>query len=280
MRGARQLVRLGLAGVVTLLAPSPAGAEDNVHTCIDASTSGQTLRNAGKLVAARQQMIQCARDACPTIVRSHCARWLGEIEGMIPSIVVRAQDAAGADLVDARVSIDGAPGKLDGQPVSLDPGPHTVTVSSATGAVQESKVLLVAGDRSRLVTLRFKPERTAAPAAQPSPSARHVPVGAWILGGAGIVALGTGAAFVVAASSQLDQLKSSCSPHCSSAQTQPGRTDSLAGDILLGAGGAALGAALVWAFVFPSVSSDTSTGMQVRIAPLLGGAATSFALRW
>src|ERR1700729_2803743 len=116
-----------------LLSPS-ARAEDTVHVCIAASTAGQTLRKQGKLLAARDQMIACARDACPAIVRSHCARWLSEVDAAIPSVVVRAEDAAAGAAIDARLSIDGRPGKLDGQPVRLDPGEHTLSIENDHGA--------------------------------------------------------------------------------------------------------------------------------------------------
>jgi hypothetical protein len=272
-----------MLSTLLLLAPS-AQAQDTVHACIDASTKGQTLRKSGKLLDARQQMIACARDACPAIVRTHCAGWLGEVEALIPTVVVRAQDATGSDLIDARVAIDGKHGKLDGQPVPLDPGEHEISVQTADGATLDTKVLLVAGEKSRLVTLRL-PARPAAVTAAPTaavagPSTHHVPVGAWFLGGAGVVSLGVGTAFVLAASNQLSMLRSTCSPNCSSAQTQPGRTDSLLGDILLGAGAAGLGAAIVWALAFPSSSSEAAGAAQLQLSPLLGGAMTSVTVRY
>src|ERR1700678_4573205 len=96
-----------------------AKADDTVRVCIAASTDGQTLRKQGRLLAAREEMIACARDACPPIVRSHCARWLSEVDAATPSVVVRAEDPAGADVMGARLFIDGRPGKLDGQAVRL-----------------------------------------------------------------------------------------------------------------------------------------------------------------
>src|SRR5258708_17774735 len=92
---------------VVLFSCCLANAQDVKHECIAASTEGQTLRKDEKLLEARDQILVCARDVCPGIVKSHCARWLTEIEEQIPSIVVRAQNAAGADLTDARLTIDG-----------------------------------------------------------------------------------------------------------------------------------------------------------------------------
>ena len=155
--------------VAALAAASPALADDTVRACIDASTQGQTLRQQGHLLDARDRMIACSRDACPAVVRSHCVRWLGELDNRIPSVVVRAQDGAGTDLFDARVLIDGRPGKLDGRAVSLDPGEHVVTVESGAGRMQE-RVILVEGEASRLVMLR--PGR-ARPGSPPPPPPRR-----------------------------------------------------------------------------------------------------------
>jgi hypothetical protein len=137
MKAFRFAGRLSVAALAALstLAPSPRALADGpggelVRACIASSTNGQTLRNQGKLVAARDEMIACARDACPAIVRSHCARWLTEIDAAIPSVVVRAVDASGADMIGAKLAIDGRAVKLDGQAVRLDPGPHTVAIES------------------------------------------------------------------------------------------------------------------------------------------------------
>jgi hypothetical protein len=268
---------------LALAVPGRARGEDRIHACIDASTNGQTMRKAGKLLAARQEMIACARDACPAIVRSHCAAWLSEVEGMIPTIVVRAQDASGADQVDARVTIDGEPGKLDGQPVPLDPGEHIVTVANPRGATLESRVLLVAGERSRLVALHFPAEHASSPGQPPDAGAHastRVPTGAWILGGAGLAAIGAGAYFAIAASHELNHLDATCSPNCTNAQTAPGRTDQLTDQILFGVGGAAVAVALVWALAFPQRTTPPPAAAQLEITPLPRGAMTALTIRY
>jgi hypothetical protein len=284
----RAIAACGGALTMALTPARTAVAEDAMRACIDASTQGQTLRQQGHLLAARDRMIRCARDACPSVVRSHCARWLGEIDDRLPSVVVRVQDASGADLVDARVLIDGQAGKLDGRAVPLDPGEHVVAVEHG-GARKEERVIVVEGEASRLVMLRLAPSlRASAPEASPAPSLRpfapeaspapapssratRVPLGAWILGGVGLAALGAATYFGLAAKAQLDDLDGSCSPNCSDPQTRPGRADALAFDVLLGASGAALGAAVVWALAFPS---------PVEIQPTAHGGTVSFTLRY
>ncbi len=259
--------------VFPLLLATVARADDTVQACIDASTQGQTLRQQGHLLSARDQMITCASDGCPKVVRSHCARWLGELDDRIPSIIVRAQDATGTDIVDAHVLIDGKAVKVDGRALPLDPGEHVVSLDS-DGLHKEERVILIEGEASRLVELRLAP---AAPASKPveiapaTSASTRVPTAAWILGGVGLVALGGATYFGFAAKGQLDDLNTSCTPHCADSQTQTGRHDALAFDLLVGVGGVAIGAALVWALAFPT---------NVEIEPVSRGALASWTLRY
>jgi len=257
---------------VTVAAPL-ARADDTVRACISASTEGQGLRNRGSLIAAREEMITCARDACPAIVRTHCATWLSEIEAAIPRLVVRAEDAQGLDATTVTLTIDGKPSKLDGQAVRLDPGAHMVVIDDGKGLRREERVLLVQGESSRIVTLRLPAApKPVTPAT--SSSGGGIPLGAWVLGGAGLALLGGATYFGIAAKSELDDLKGLCSPHCTSSQTQTGRTDALLFDGFLASGAAVLVGAVVWALAFPSRADTPTTALQFGIAPTAHGAVT------
>src|SRR6185295_5001517 len=131
-----------------------ARAEDTKRACIAASTLGQTLRDEGKLVDAREQLLRCSREDCPGVVKAYCAEWLADIETQTPSVVVRAMDAAGNDRTDVKTSIDGRPIKLDGKPISLDPGAHIVSVETPEGWRRDQKVLIVVREKSRLLTIQ------------------------------------------------------------------------------------------------------------------------------
>jgi hypothetical protein len=267
------LVVFAAAAAISFSLATPARADDRVQVCIDASTQGQTLRQQGHLLSARDQMIACANDACPKIVRSHCARWLGELDDRIPSVIVRAQDASGTDLVDAHVLIDGKVVKIDGRAIPLDPGEHVVSLDSGA-AHKEEHVILIEGEASRLVEMRLgAPASATKPVDLPPPAATstRVPTAAWILGGVGLVALGGATYFGFAAKGQLDDLNTSCTPHCVDSQTQTGRHDALAFDVLAGVGGVAIGAALVWALAFPT---------NVEIEPVSRGALAAWTLRY
>ncbi len=286
---------LAFAALVSLasLAPS-ARAEDTVRSCIASSTEGQTLRNGGKLLAARAAMLSCARDVCPAVVRSHCARWLAEIEATLPSIVVRAQAPGGEDSLTARVAIDGRPAKLDGRPVQLDPGEHVVTMDAPGSARVEERVLVVAGETARLITLRSPPPGASPPppsgarpvvdasppAPREAPAARSVPTGAWVLGGVGVAALAGSGVFALLANHDLSNLDATCSPHCSASQTSAGRTSATLTYVLLGTGAVAVSGAVVWAIAFPSRAAWPAVGVvpHLTLRPVAGGAVTSFGL--
>src|SRR6185369_11120608 len=82
---------------------------DERRACLEASDKAQQLRDDGKLKAAREQMLICARDACPEAVRKDCSGLLTALEASMPSIVLGAQDANRKDVINVQVSLDGKP---------------------------------------------------------------------------------------------------------------------------------------------------------------------------
>ncbi|HEX3346395.1 MAG TPA: hypothetical protein VHS09_17545, partial [Polyangiaceae bacterium] len=100
---------------------------DEKAVCLDASLKGQTLRNADKLLEARDQFRICAQLQCPSVVQTDCASWLDAVEKNLPTVVLTAKDGAGAALIDVRVTVDGAPltASLDGRSIPMNPGPHS-----------------------------------------------------------------------------------------------------------------------------------------------------------
>lgn len=285
-----------------------ARADNPKKACVSASMDAQTLRNADKLLEARDKLRVCASDPCPAVVKARCAEWLGEVEPRIPSIILRPRDARGTDVLDATVTLDGQPASI-GKPITVDPGEHVVAAQRAGGAAQESKFLVVDGDKSRVLEITFPsaavgtapvPTPASAPASAPS---HGIPLGAWIVGGLGVVSLGASLAFFLSAVNDLNGLRSTCSPSCTSAQTQSGRTAAFVSDLTLGGGIAGVGVAVVWAIVShdgtaggaaskgPSFSScqgelgtaQTCGGVapfQFDVRPVAGGAVTTFGLRY
>jgi hypothetical protein len=255
-------------------------AADVKKECVDASTEGQTSRDAGELLSARDKFVVCSRDACPAVVRSSCANWLSEIDQQVPSIVIRAADASNADITDGNATVDGVQYPLNGKAIPLDPGKHVVVLDTEQGVHLEKTVLLAAGEKSRLIELRVpapagtdganKSDATSPPKAKPSSGG--VPTGAWVLGGLGVVALGSFGFFAVSAKSELTKLEDSCSPGCTDSQTKTGRNNALIADVSLGIGVAALAGAVTWTLLSGSSEEEPKSAAQLTLAPTPNGA--------
>jgi hypothetical protein len=253
-------------------------AADVKKECVDASTEGQTSRDAGELLNARDKFLICSRDACPAVVRSSCASWLSEVDQQLPSIVIRAADAANADITDGSATVDGVKYPLNGKPIPLDPGKHVVIVDTDQGVHLEKKLLLAAGEKSRLIELQVPApaEPEGAKPSEPAPprkpeSSAGVPTGAWVLGGLGVVALGSFGYFALSAKSELGKLEDSCSPGCSDEETKTGRNKALIADISLGVGVAALAGAVTWTLLSGSSEEEPKSSAKLLLAPAPGG---------
>jgi hypothetical protein len=232
-------VALSLAAAMTATAQARAQA---TNACFDAAVAGQELRNAGKLLAANEQFLACVRPSCPEEVVRDCSRWLVELAGVTPSLVFAARDAAGRDLTDVHVVVDqGAPISVsDGRPLPLDPGLHRVRFARAgqDDIVQDIEVR--AGEKNRVVAAQFLSPETPPVAATP---ARSVPVGTWIAGAAGVLALGVFGYFGIRGIGDFQQ--HGCDAGCSAADKSNVTTEFRVADVALGTAVVALGVATV-----------------------------------
>jgi hypothetical protein len=220
---------------------SPVARADTVEACIRASNTGQEQRKAGRLSDAAQQFASCSRASCPALVRRDCARWAEEVDLMMPTVVFAATDAQGGDRSDVRVFVDGGKvlDRLDGRPMPLDPGAHTVRYEAANGIVTTREFDVRVGERNRIVSMRLEapppPRDLAVTASSPS---RPVPVLTWALGGVAMVGLGVAGYFDFSAIGDVNGLRSSCAPRCPS-------SDVSAIDTKYGVAGVALGTSVI-----------------------------------
>ncbi len=217
------------------------------RVCVDIHEKAQELRQAGHLVAARDQLTTCSKTTCPALIRTDCAQWLLEVDDIMPTIVLGARDAAGADLADVKVTCDGREiaTRLDGRVVPIDPGEHVLHFEHAGSPPVESHVVVREGERARPVVAEFQ-----APVSPPRP------VAAYVVGGLAIGALGSFAFFGIRGLVSENDLASSCSPRCTDDQVRGARTDLLVADISLAAT-AVLGGAAAWLF-FSNRKADTA----------------------
>jgi hypothetical protein len=183
------------------------------------------------------------------------------------------------------------------EPIAVDPGPHVVTVSFASGDVTRKTTL----EERRAVKLAVEPpaERgsTALPAppapastdAAPSPSsatsADSVATGSersavpgWILVGAGSAAIAGGAVFWAFRGQEISTLDAACGAdgaHCPASvksSYDSGKTDSALGIALFATGAAAVGGGVLW---IVTRGKSEPTGAALVPVPLPGGGGAS-----
>jgi hypothetical protein len=283
-----------LGSVLVVLLGAPPALADKA-ACGKAYTQAQVQKKAGKLREAKKNLLVCAQKSCPGFINSECAKWLNDVESTLPTIVIAASDAKGNDLTDVSVSSDGQQlaDKLGGMALEVDPGKHTLRFEHAGAEPVEKKVLIREGEKARVIKVQFgSPEEAAA--AQPKQGAASgggaagvdtssggsSKTLAYVLGGVGIVGLGSFAYFGLTGSSQKSDLLKHCKNNvCDLPQDQIDskrsavKTKFLIADVSLGVGVVSLGLATYF-FLKPDHSSEApkdSARLRFDVAPTHGG---------
>jgi hypothetical protein len=255
------------------LVPPTAHAGEAKDACFDSYVQAQRLRKDGKLRAAREQLLVCAASTCPAMVKNDCARWTGEVERGLPTVVFTAKDDRGQDMVDVQVFVDDqrVTDHIDGRAVPADPGPHTVRFEASSKRRVELKVVLAEGDSNRRLEGHMPPPEPA-PRGAPPPARWHIPTATLALGGVAIVGLVSFTAFALTG-----KQKEACAPTCTQSDVDSLRTDYAIADVswILGLAAAA---GAVYFYVKepkpgaapPTTGKATSIGIEARPTP--GGA--------
>ncbi len=248
--------------------------------CAEASTRGQTLRDDGKYLDARASFVACASDSCPAVIRQDCGDWLAQLDKSIPSIVLVVRDAAGHDLSNASVTVDGITVALDGRPHIVDPGSHSLHAQFADGRSTDDHVIVRAGEQNRAIvmqapavatttvtpTARVEPQTPSAP--EPSPSRSYTP--SIVLGAVSVVALGSFITFGLMGKADVDNLRATCAPYCAQSDLDAAKLKLTIADVSLAIGAAVLVTAVVLLFV-PRASRPTTTGVRFDWTTGAGG---------
>lgn len=284
----------GLAGLAA--APCPAlGAPtaDAQKACLEAAEKGQQLRNAGKLISARERFLVCQSPTCPAIVREDCTKWIGEIADAIPTVVVSVHDERGLDVFDADVTVDGVKISVDtlGHAMPVDPGRHTF--KATRGEVTfEQLVLVTQGTKGRPIDLRLEPPKATEPPKDPAPKAdpvlppprlvpvtprekppifgtqRYVAVG---VAGAGALSLLVGAFVGASFNASIADLRAGCgaTSSCTQAEVDAQTGKRTTAYLLAGVGGALL---VTSAVLFATGKPRARDAATLSFSPVTGGA--------
>ncbi|HET9955064.1 MAG TPA: hypothetical protein VFQ61_11195 [Polyangiaceae bacterium] len=287
---------LTCVGLVLALHPSRARAADS-DQCIDSFEQAQELRKRGKFVAATEQLIRCSQLSCPAFIVKDCTSWFGEVQAAQPSVVLSARQGA-QTLNDVQVFADNVllSERLDGRSLPIDPGQHEFRFQAAGKEPVLVSVLIIEGEKHKPVIAEFPapapaivesvPKPGESPAAPPDARVssdkssvatssdaslpergRSVPVASYILGGAGLLAVGGGVVLRVIGANQFDDLKNSCGTTCATGDVDDVKTKYTLSKVAFGVGAAALITAGALYFVNPSKSSPASSAWF--IAPVI-----------
>lgn len=276
--------------LASIASATPARADARAE-CVAASEKAQQARNAGKLSEAREQLVICGRAECPRLIQQDCTQWMSDVLSVLPSVIPGAKDRKGRDLIDVKVSIDSkvVTESLDGKPVLVDPGVHVVRFETKGAAPVDEKIVVRQGEKNRIVTVTFalgdEPDNGAK---KPGPidvgrdGDRHdrdrggssAPIAAFIVGGLGIVALGTALYINLDANADARKLRDECAPRCNPADVDDVEQRRIIAGVTAAAGGALLIAGVVLFLVHNSGDSRGSRthGPTFAVAPITGGA--------
>jgi hypothetical protein len=285
-----------------ILLGSPAHAGDRA-ACLDAASQGQTLRDAHRLVEARDTFRVCARQGCPLVLQRDCTMYFEQVQTSLPTVVPFATDASGNGVGGVKVSVDGKllADKIDGRSVEIDPGTHTFLFEAPDGTKTERTVLVAEGQKEiRIAAVVAKPVEKPAPvpAQEPplpveipapatstpasdsvSPPAERASAFPWkavglAAGGVGIVTLGFGTTFGLMAISSKNGANCAPSGLCQNENAVNKQDDSLhAGNLstaLFIAGGVLAAAGVTMFALAPSV--------PVQAGPSVGSREAGFVL--
>lgn len=261
VRGASRAIASTLA-LSFVAASIPARAADKAE-CVDAYEQTQKLRKSGHLRDAHEKAEMCASSDCPSAVQGDCRQWSKELDEALPSIALTVKDKSGAEVSDAKVTIDGdaVEGALSVEEIALDPGAHKIRVVRGEASA-EASVKLEARDKKHAVALVLgaddatpaTTEPAAATDAKPADAppaddatksaSSPIPASVWILGGVGVAGLVGFVGFGLAASSAKSSLDdSNCKPYCAQSDVDKVTSRAHFADLSLGVGLLSLGVA-------------------------------------
>lgn len=221
-------------------APAAEAQSTDKTSCADAYKSAQVQRKNGTLKRARESLLVCVSDRCPSMLQPDCTRWLTEVEAALPSLAFAAKGADGRDLSAVKVTVDGQvlTEVLDGKSIPIDPGNHTLRFETLGEAPIDQSIVVREGEKSRVVSVSWAkaPEPDAAAGAAGAPVHTKPPVAAWVFGGIGVASLATFGVLALHGTMRRSDLKSSCYGHCTDDDVSSVKTELAIGDAALGVG--------------------------------------------
>jgi hypothetical protein len=253
-----------LLSALTMVSAHARADEPDKAACHGAYEQGQRLRRGKKLIEAREKLLLCARDPCPAVFQPECAKWLGELDAEVPTVVVALEGKVEGD--GAHVLVDGAPfsPQVDGIARPIDPGPHEFVIETDRVRIAQ-KATIVEGEKAQRVVVTGV---AGSGAERPPGPERPVPPLAIGVGALGVAALGTSAVFGLIGLGQKSDIDK-CTPNCTLDDVHSARRTFLVSDVALGVGLVAVGAAVVLYVTRPTQAAESSVrGPAALLQPI------------
>ena len=183
--------------------------------CLAASDVSIDAANGHRLRAERSQLLVCSDSSCPAEIRVECIRRVEEVNAAIPTIIFEARDAAGADLSEATIAMDGEllAQRIDGVALPIDPGQHAFTFERVGQPTVRKVFVIREGQKERREVITFDwqalPSKTVA-----GHALRVQKILAIAAAAVGVAGLGLGAAFGIDAMSKRKDAERICPDQC------------------------------------------------------------------
>jgi hypothetical protein len=299
----------------TLSAASQPLPKRSVSVCAKSESEARERWQSGSLRDALELYQSCTPASCGERAR-RCRAAVARLEQDLPTVIPVVLDPSGAPLVDVQVALDGQPftSRIDGRGLPVDPGVHQFSFSTSGKVFHSEKVLIIEGQRNRLLSVRWADASvspivasppseapaavgSAAPLAEPrslAPSSALPPVTdasapisgdrespapsalTYVVAGTGLAAIGTSLLLVYWGSNDNEKLNR-CAPDCNPDSVRHIRRMYIASDITMGAGVAALGVA-TWLLVSDLTEDHAApaSAYSIDVKPLRSGAFAAF----
>ena len=241
---------------------------DEADECAAAAEESQSLVAKKQLVQARSDLVRCARDTCPSVIKKDCVTWLDDLDKKLPSVVLGAKTPAGDDLSDVTVTINGAPfvTKLDGTAMPIDPGETVFRFTTPGAPPVEKKLVIAEGEKARpLAVVLAKGGEPVAPVETTSAAVKVAP---WVLVGVSAASLAGFGVLQGVARGERSKLDDGCgkTKTCNDSELSPIRGKFVGSAVLFGVSIASLTAAVgIW--VFAPLAKPSAPKVSFGVGP-------------
>jgi hypothetical protein len=270
----------GAVCLFVLLAPLAGARAQTKEQCAQAYEQAQSLQMEHRLLEARAELQICTHERCPKQVSADCWRWLANVEAATPTLVITARSAAGEDLVDVTLSLDGRvlESALIGKAMQVDPGAHTLHAEAAGFVSSEERIVVREGEKARIINLVLAPVPVAVPVTsseqpaeveleapipdEPDPRPGRLRTAGYVLLGAGVAAAGAGTYLAYDGYHDGKVMRDACKPRCSESEVDSAKLKLTMGHVGLGLGVAALATGIVTLLVGRAQDDDDPAGEE------------------